>query len=153
MARIRELIEKMGDRPSWMRVKKYKQSGKRAELILSLGEAKKRKDYWFPLTPSVYRKFSYRITESRSKGLRYLQAYIRRYRGYTGAWPDAKYVEDNKLGGKLSLITEAPIALDISSRYASGEDISSLCEATGLPEDLLIAVLKVQGVYLPSDSV
>lgn len=153
MARIRELLERMGDRPAWMRVKKYRESGKRAELVLSLGPYKNRKDYWFPLTPSVYRKFSYHITESRSRGLKYIQSYIRRYRGYAGTWPDAQYVESNKIAGKKSLITEAPIAWEVAKLYQEGSTISDLSSATNLPEELLVSVLKVQGVYLPDDSV
>lgn len=147
---LHTINEKMGDRPAWMRVKKYRAEGRNAELVLSLGPAKKRKDYWFPVTPTVYRRFDYAIHEnSRSKGLKYLQSYIRRYRGYTGSWPDAKYVAENKNTSKRkSLITEAPIAWDIANSFKTGTSISDLVESTGLPKDLVIRVLRVQGVDL-----
>lgn len=151
MKPVRELVEKMGSRPAWMKVKKYAQSGNKAELILGLGPAKSRKDYWFPVTPSVYRKFTYHISESRSRGLKYLQKYIRRYRGYTGTWPDAEYTESNKIS--KTLLTEAPIATQVSSLFLRGRSLRDISEDTYLPENLLVAVLKAQGVYLPDDYV
>lgn len=137
MARIQE---KMGDRPAWMRIKDYRAEGRRAELVLSLG--KKKKDYWFPVSPTVYERFRGKIQESRLAGLRYLQAYIRQYRGYAGYWPSKRYVERNKLRKASLQESLAATAIKLFSEHVSIADIS---KQTLLPVEIVTKLLQVSG--------
>lgn len=132
----------MGDRPAWMKIKKYKAEGRRAELILSLGKKGKR-DYWFPVSPSIYENFKTKIQESRASGLLYLQNYIRRYRDYAGKWPSKKYVEKNKLSSGNTFMEG--IANEILRLFQEGSSEATIVAATGLPDSLVSRFLRVVG--------
>jgi hypothetical protein len=131
------LYEGMGDAPNWMKVHGYSSDTKRSEIILELGD--KGKTYWFPATPHVINKFRALIQESRLEGLRYLQNYIRTYRGYSG-WPDKKYVEDNRIAdGKKSL------TVTVLHMFSEGVSIPDVASKLGLSENLVELVAKTYG--------
>lgn len=134
------LLEAMGDRPAWMKIKNYKAEGRKAELILGLG--KKKKSYWFPVTPNVYSQFKEKILDSRLVGLRYLQAYIRRYRGYLERWPSKRYVKANQLS--KSLLQESIVA-QVDRLLSEGANINEISKKTLLPVRLLEKLLKTAG--------
>ena len=132
----------MGDKPAWMKIKAYKAEGRKAELILSLG--KKKKDYWFPVTPNVYERFQDFIGRSRYWGLRYLQAYIRTYREYAEVWPSKRYTKKNRLK-KNSLLSESALASTVLRMFEEGQSISAIASQTMLPESLVERFLQVSG--------
>ncbi len=140
------LSEKLGDRPEWMRIRAYREgrgpSGRRrSELMLQL----RQRSYWFPLTPRVYENFRARIGKSRSKGLKYLQSYIRRYRQYKERWPSKRYVRVNRLvsGG---FYNESELASRTGLSTALVEEIVRLAgEGRGSVEIVSLLV----GVSLP----
>jgi len=138
--KLQDLIEKMGDKPAWMKIKSYREDGRRAELILKLGA--KKKEYWFPLSPTIYEKFRDKISNSRYEGLTYLQDYIRRYRGYLGRWPSKRYVERNKIG--KSLLNET-LSEKLHRLFTESQSIDQIAEHTGLSKDLVLKFLKVTG--------
>lgn len=134
------LLEKMGDRPAWMKIRKYREEGRRSELVLGLNK----RDYWFPLSPRVYETFQAKIKKSRLEGLTYLQDYIRRYRGYAGRWPSRRYVEQNKLSGKSFVES---IAQAILTKFDEGVAPEDIAVATLIPKDLVIRLLQVSGKW------
>ena len=136
------MLEKMGDRPAWMKIKKYRESGRRAELVLSL----RKKEYWFPVSPSVYAKFQNKITESRYEGLVYLQDYIRRYRGYAGIWPSRRYENRNRI--ENTLLKES-VSNSVFRLFDSGASIQDIAKTTSLSEALVQSLLVVSGKMAP----
>ncbi len=132
-------IEKMGDRPAWMKIKKYRAEGRRAELVLSL----RKKDYWFPVSPSVYERFRGKISESRLDGLRYLQRYIRQYRGYAGKWPSKRYERLNKISD--TLLESESISGSIMRLFQEGHKLFAIAQAVSLPVPIVEQFLKVTG--------
>lgn len=138
--KLQDLTEKMGDRPAWMKIKSYREEGRRAELVLGLG--KKKKNYWFPISPAIYEKFRGKISSSRYEGLTYLQDYIRRYRGYLGRWPSRRYVERNKIA--KSLLTES-VGQTVLRMFSEGMSIDIVARETDLSVDLVSKFLKVTG--------
>lgn len=138
--KLQDLIEKMGDKPAWMKIKSYREEGRRSELVLKLGA--KKKEYWFPLSPAIYEKFRDKISDSRYEGLTYLQDYIRRYRGYLGRWPSKRYVERNKI--KRSLLNET-LGETVHKLFAESQNIEQIAAHTGLSIDLVTKFLKVTG--------
>lgn len=139
------VTEAIGDTPDWMRIKSYREEGRRAELILKLG-AEKRKNYWFPVSPNIFEKFKDKIQSSRYEGLTYLQEYIRRYRGYLGRWPSRRYVERNKLSAKNTL-TES-IGSRILSLISKGTTVEEIAESCHLPVSLVKRFVFVSGHQL-----
>lgn len=135
---MQDIFEALGDSPEWMRIHSYVQDkrGHKSELILELGE--RRKKYWFPMTPQVYRRFSYKIGESRLKGLKYLQAYIRRYRDYSG-WGPASYVEKNRIKQPNSL------TVNVLRMYNENNNINDVSKALNLSESLVREVVVTYG--------
>lgn len=138
MINVKDILEALGDAPEWMRIHSYVQDkkGHKAELILELGE--NRKKYWFPMTPQVYRRFTYKISESRLKGLKYLQAYIRRYRGYSG-WGPADYVKENRIKESKSLTVK------VLRMFAENKKTKDIASALGLSESLVQEVAVTYG--------
>lgn len=133
-----DILEALGDAPEWMRIHSYVQDkkGHKAELILELGES--RKKYWFPMTPQVYRRFTYRISESRLKGLKYLQAYIRRYRSYSG-WGSSNYVGENRIKDSKSLTVK------VLRMFSENKSINDVSKALSLSESLVQEVAVTYG--------
>lgn len=140
-----ELAEAIGDSPDWMRIKSYREEGRRAELVLKLG-AKKRKNYWFPVSPNVFERFKDKIQSSRYEGLTYLQEYIRRYRGYLGRWPSKRYVERNKLSSKNTLVEG--VGQSILKMFNEKSSVSAIASVVGLPIRLVEKFLFVSGNQL-----
>lgn len=131
----------MGDRPAWMKIKKYREEGRRAELILALGSRKK--DYWFPVSPNVYSNFREKIADSRSVGLKYLQKYIRRYRGYAEMWPSKRYQKKNRINDTL---LESSLASRAMKMFRDGMTAHDISLATYIPEHLVDRLLEVTGL-------
>ena len=98
------MMEKLGDSPNWMRIRSYhrlkgKSGGAVGELVLKL----RGKNYWFPCPAKVWRSFYAKAIskwEGRYKGLRYLQKYIRRWKGYKGRMTKSYYTK-NRIPPKL----------------------------------------------------
>lgn len=132
--------EAIGDGPEWMRIVDYVQDkkGHKAELILELGESKRQ--YWFPLTPQVYRRFTYKISESRLKGLKYLQSYIRRYRDYSG-WPSRSYVAENRIKESKSLTVQA------LRLFSENKSVDEVAKATNLSSSLVEQLCCTYGIF------
>jgi len=140
MQPIESLEEALGDSPEWMRIHSYVQDkkGHKGELILELGES--RKKYWFPITPKVYRRFTYKISESRLKGLNYLQSYIRRYRDYSG-WPSSTYVSENRIKESNSLTVK------VLSLYSENKSIKHIADNLNLSLSLVEQLCCTYGVF------
>jgi Mor family transcriptional regulator len=130
------LSEGMGDSPNWMEIHGTSQDHKnnRSEIVLKLGEGTKAKTYWFPATPRVVRKFRSLVQESRSKGLKYLQGYIRRYREYSG-WTKL-YAENNRIkdGHKSLTVT-------LLSMFSEGQDVQEISNKLNLSLSLVERVV------------
>lgn len=91
-----DFLEKLFDKPEWLKIHSFQVAGPYGELVLKL----QGKSYWFPVTSKAYNKFTdLAIREDRGSGLRYLQRYIRRYKGYNGHNWGPKYYRDNRMPG------------------------------------------------------
>lgn len=140
MRPVEVLEEAIGDNPEWMNIHSYTQDkkGHKGELILELGESKKK--YWFPVTPQVYRRFTYKISESRLKGLKYLQSYIRRYRDYSG-WPSSTYVSENRIKESKSLTVK------VLRLYSENKKVKDIADTLNLSSSLVEQLCCTYGVF------
>jgi hypothetical protein len=97
------LLESLGDKPEWLKVKSYREGydPRRKRRISEVMLTLRGKDYWFPTSPKIYESFVSRASSgTRGSALKYLQKYIRRYRDYQERWPDQDYTDKNKVPGK-----------------------------------------------------